>query len=68
MRLLSLRMRGSIARNEIFCLIWRCYGPQWDILEYWGNLYFVYYPIIYYQQIKVYRVERMDIGKISLTH
>ena len=40
-------------------------GIFWNIGE---NLYFVYYPIIYYQQIKVYRVERMDIGKISLTH
>ena len=24
---------------------------------------FVYYPIIYYQKIKVYRVERMDMGR-----
>ena len=31
------------------------------------HLYFVYYPIISYQCIKVYRAERMDIGKISLT-
>ena len=33
-----------MVRNRIF----------WDIEE---HLYFVYYPIIYYQRIKVYRVE-----------
>ena len=33
-----------------------------------GNSYFVYYYIISYQRIKVYRVEIMDIGKISLAH
>ena len=44
-----------MARNGIF----------WTIGE---HLYFVYYPIISYQWIKVYKVERMDIGKISLTH
>ena len=32
------------------------------------NLYFVYYPIISYQWIKVYRFEIMDIGRISLAH
>ena len=32
------------------------------------HLYFIYYPILYYQWTKVYRVEIMDIGKISLTH
>ena len=26
------------------------------------NLYFVYYPIISYQRIKVHRVERKDMG------
>ena len=36
----------------------------WTIGE---NLYFSYYPIISYQWINFYRVERMDIGKISLT-
>ena len=38
---------------------------------FWTNgehLYFVYYPIISYQWIKVYRDEIMDMGKISLTH
>ena len=32
------------------------------------HLYFVYYPIIFYQWIKIYTVERMDIGKIPLTN
>ena len=40
-------------------------GVFWTIGE---HLYFVYYPIISYQWITVYRVEIMDIGKISLTH
>ena len=38
-------------------------GIFWTIPE---HLYFVYYPIISYQRIKVYGVERMDtqVGKI----
>ena len=40
-------------------------GIFWTIGE---HLYFVYYPIISYQWIKFYRVERINIGKISLTH
>ena len=49
-------LNGDImVRNRIF----------WTIEE---QLYFVYYHIVFYQWIKVYRVERMDIGKISLTH
>ena len=38
-------------------------------LDYWGTLIFMfYYPIIFYQRIKVYRDETMDIGKIPLTN
>ena len=69
MRLVSLHMRERVqqemtssvligyimVRNEIF----------WTIGE---HSCFVYYPIISYQWIKVYRVEIMDIGKISMTH
>ena len=40
-------------------------GIFWTIGE---PLYSAYFPIIYYQCIKVYRDERMDIGKTSLTH
>ena len=40
-------------------------GVFWTIGE---HLYFVYYPIIFYQWIKVYRVEIMDIGIISITY
>ena len=40
MRLLSLQMRGIVARNDIFGLKWRYYGPKWDILDYWGTLIF----------------------------
>ena len=39
-------------------------GIFWTIGE---NLYFIYYPIISYQLINVYRVEIMDSSKISLT-
>ena len=61
MRLVSLQMRGSVAINYIFSLIWRCYGPNrifWTIGE---QYYIVYYPIISYRKIKVYRVETMDM-------
>ena len=34
-------------------------GIFWTIGE---HLYFLYYPIISYQRIKVYTVERMDMG------
>ena len=33
-------------------------GIFWTIGE---QLYFVYYPIIYYRRIKVYMVEKMDM-------
>ena len=61
MRLVILLMRGSVARNYIFSLIWRCYGPKRGILDYWGKSYIVYYPIISYRNIKVYRVETIDM-------
>ena len=35
-------------------------GIFWTIGE---HLYFVYYPIVSYQRIKVYRVETMDMGR-----
>ena len=35
-------------------------GIFWTIGE---QLYFVYYPIISYRKIKVYRVEKMDTGR-----
>ena len=35
-------------------------GIFWTIGE---QSYIVYYPIIYYRRIKVYRVETMDIGR-----
>ena len=63
MRLVSLQMRGSVDRNYIFSLIWRCYGPKRNILDYWGKFYIVYYLIISYRKIKVYRVETMDMGR-----
>ena len=55
-------MRGSVSRNYILSLIWRCYGPKRDILDYLGNKHiFVYYSIISYRKIKVYRVETIDM-------
>ena len=63
MRLVSLQMRGGVARDYIFSLIWRCYGPKLDIVNYWGQTQFVYYPIISYRKIKVYRVEKIDMGR-----
>ena len=51
----SVLFGDVMVQNEIF----------WTIGE---HSYFVYYPNIYYQWINVYRVERMDIVKISLTN
>ena len=51
----SVLIGDVMVRNEIF----------WTIGE---HLYLVYYPIISYQRIKVYRVEIMDIGKIYLNN
>ena len=38
MRLVSVHMRGSVARDKIFSLIWKCYGPKRDMLGYWVTL------------------------------
>ena len=38
MRLVSLQMRGGVAINDIFSIIWRCYGQKQDILDYQGTL------------------------------
>ena len=27
---------ADVARNYIFSLMWRCYGPKQDFLDYWG--------------------------------
>ena len=35
-------------------------GIFWTIGE---QTYFIYYPIIYYRKIKVYRVETIDMGR-----
>ena len=51
----SVLIGDVMVQNRIF----------WTIGE---HLYFVYYPIVSYQWIKFYRVEIMDIGKISITH
>ena len=51
----SLLIGDFMVRNGIF----------WTIGE---HLYLVYYPNIFYQWIKVYSVEIIDKGKISLTH
>ena len=37
MWVLSLEMRGSVARNGIFSIKWRYYGPKMDILDYCGT-------------------------------
>ena len=62
MWLVSLQIRGSVAINHIFGLIWRRYGQKRDILDFWGKTYFVYDPIILYRRIKVNRVETKDMG------
>ena len=54
-------MRGIVARNSysvLFGDVMVRNGIFWTIGE---QTYFVYYHIISYQRIKVYRVETMDI-------
>ena len=46
MQLVSLQTKGSVARNYIFSLIWRCYGPKQDILDYRGKI--IYCLLSYY--------------------
>ena len=38
--IIQWQLRGwvIVARNYIFSLIWRCYGPKRDILDYWGTI------------------------------
>ena len=40
-------------------------GIFWTVGE---HSYFVYSPIISYQRLKVYKIERMDMGKIRLNN
>ena len=61
-------MRESVARNDIIGLKWIYYGTKRYILYYWGTLIYIFNSIISYQWIKVYRVERIYVVKISLTH
>ena len=46
MGLVILQIRGSVARNDIFSPISRCYGPKRDILDYWVTL--IFYILSYY--------------------
>ena len=63
MLLVSLQMRGSVAREYIFSLIWRFYSLKRYIFDYRGTIIFFYYPIISYQRIKVYMVGTKDMGR-----
>ena len=46
MQLVSLHMREIVTRNYILSLIWRCYGPKQDILDYWVTL--IHFLLSYY--------------------
>ena len=63
MRLVSLQIRGSAAINCIFGLIWICYGPKRDILDYWVII--IYCLLSYYilSRYKGYKVETMGMGR-----
>ena len=47
MRLVILKMRGSVSINGIFTLRWRHYGPNGDILDYWRMLIFWFVILLY---------------------
>ena len=64
MRLVSHQAIGSVARNDIFCLKCRYYGPKGGILGYWVTLIYIFNPIISYLGVKVYRVETMALERL----
>ena len=53
----------SVVRNGILGLKWRHYSPKGDILDYWGIITFWFIILLSYQNIKVYRVITMDMGR-----
>ena len=58
-------MRGSVARNDIFSLKRRHYVPKRGYLGLLSNnRIFIYYPIISYRRIEVYKVETMYMGRL----
>ena len=67
MRLVSLQMIGSVARNKICSTNWIYDGPNQDILDYWGTPIFSILSYYILSMENICRVERMDVGKISLT-
>ena len=64
MQLVSLQMRMSAAINDIFSLKWRICDPKGVFWTIGNDHVLVCYHIIYYQMIKVYRVETMDMGRL----
>ena len=53
-------MEQEIASSVLFGDIMVQNGIFWTIGE---QTYVIYYPIIYYRKIKVYRFETMDMGR-----
>ena len=47
MRLVTINIRGIVARNGIFCLKWRHDGLIGDILNYQGMLIFSFVFLLY---------------------
>ena len=37
-RPLAVTLAGYVGRNYISSLIWRCYSPKRDVLDYWGTI------------------------------
>ena len=50
MRLLCLQMKSRVARNIIFRIQWRYYGPKGYLLEYMRMFIFWYYMLLYILQ------------------
>ena len=65
MRLVSLQMRASITINYIFSLIWRCYGPKQDILDYWGTI--IYCLLSYYILLEDKGLKGLNNGYGNIT-
>ena len=56
-------MGGGVARNDIFSLKERYYGPKEDILDYWVKLIFCLLSYYILSKDKFYIFEIMDMGR-----
>ena len=52
--IICIKQDYIVARNYIFSIIWRCYGPKRDILYYLGKILYCllsYYIVLKYKRL-----------------